>query len=151
MKAAFAAAALLLAAACSDASGLAGPAGDIRVRTDASLYGLPGSGSEAIVRFTVRNTGSGPITLLSCSGGVDTEVQRREADGWVPWSTNGACPASLDPPPVVVLAPGESAAGRVFVGRDGRYRLRTYVRVAESAQFSESAFSGEFEVRSFDL
>jgi hypothetical protein len=146
MKAALAAVALLLlAAACSDASGPAGTAG---MRTDRSIYLLSGREPAATVRFTVRNTTSGPITLLSCSGGVDTEVQRREASGWVPWDTNAGCLASLDAPPQVVLAPGESAAGQVMVTRDGRYRLHTYVRVAESVQFSESAFSPEFEVRS---
>ena len=64
MKAALAAAALLLAAACSDASG---PAGVVRVRTDASGYRLPGSGSPVSVGFTVRNTGSEPIALPNCA------------------------------------------------------------------------------------
>ena len=146
MKAALAATALLLAAACSDASG---PAGTMRMRTDRSIYVLSGGEPEATVGFTVRNTTPGPITLVACSGGVDTEAQRRDADQWVPWTTNGGCPASLDPPPQVVLAPGETAAGQVVLDKDGRYRLHTYVRVAESAQFSESAYSPEFEVRSF--
>jgi hypothetical protein len=141
---ALAAAALLLAAACSDASG---PAGAARMRTDRSVYLLSGGEPEATVRFTVQNTTPGPITLVACSGGVDTEVQRREANGWVPWTTNAGCPASLDPTPQVVLAPGETAAGQVMLDEDGRYRLHTYVRVAESAQFSESAYSPEFEVR----
>ena len=150
MKAILAAAALLLAAACSDATGpVDGPDGPLRVRIDASIYLLHGQALEATVRYTVRNTTPGPITLVSCSGGVDAEVQLLGANGWVPWSTNGACPASLDPPPQVVLAPGESAAGQVVMDRAGRFRLHVYARTAESVQFSESAFSSEFEVRSF--
>jgi hypothetical protein len=137
-------AALLLAAACSDASG---PDGAARMRTDRSVYVLSGGEPEATVRFTVRNTTPGPITLVACSGGVDTEVQRREANEWVPWTTNAGCLASLDPTPQMVLAPGETAAGQVMLDKAGRYRLHTYVRVAESAQFSESAYSPEFEVR----
>ena len=147
MKATLAAAALLLAAGCSDASGPVGPDGPARVRIDRSVYTLHGSEPEATVRYTVRNTTSGPITLVACSGGVDTEVQRRDANGWVPWTTNGACLASLDPVPEVVLDPGETGAGQVVLDDEGRYRLHIYVRVAESAQFSESAFSAEFEVR----
>lgn len=144
----FAAAALLLAAACSDAGGITGPAGVALVRINSSVYLLRAREPAATVSFTVRNTSPGPISLRHCSGGVDTEVQRLDANGWVPWSTNGACPATFDPIPDLVLAPGESAAGKVKVDREGRYRLHTYVRVGESDLFSESAFSAEFEVRS---
>ena len=143
---ALAAAALLLAAACSDASG---PDGTVQMRVDRSVYLLRGSEPAATVRYTVRNTTPGPITLVACSGGVDTEAQRRDADQWVPWTSNGACPASLDPLPKVVLAPGESAAGELILDKVGRYRLHTYFRVAESGPFSESAYSPEFEVRPF--
>jgi archaellum component FlaG (FlaF/FlaG flagellin family) len=149
MKAAFAAAALLLAAACSEASG---PAAAARVRTDASVYTLPGGGPApspgATVSFTVRNTGAFTIVLPNCGAGVATEVQRREAAGWVTF-TASVCPALAIYAPVV-LAPGEVALGHIAVDEGGRYRLRVPVAEEEGAEFSTYALSPEFEVRSLE-
>ncbi|MFL5538804.1 MAG: hypothetical protein ACJ8J0_07405 [Longimicrobiaceae bacterium] len=141
MKAPLAAAALLLAAACSDASG---PADDARVRTDASVYTIPGGGpapSEVRVGFTVRNTGSDPIALPNCGVNVAVQVERREAAAWVVVSSS-ACPTIYS---TRVLAPGEIAEGFIAVNGAGRYRLR--VPVVAGTEDSASALSPEFEVR----
>jgi archaellum component FlaG (FlaF/FlaG flagellin family) len=138
-----AAASLLLAAACSDASG---PADAARVRTDASVYTLPGGGpapSEARVGFTVRNTGSEPITLPNCGVNVATEVDRREVDAWVRVASS-ACPLIYAP---VVLAPGEVVEGFISVNGSGQYRLRVPVSPEMGKEFSEFALSPDFEVR----
>jgi archaellum component FlaG (FlaF/FlaG flagellin family) len=145
MKAALAAAALLLAAACSDASG---PADAARVRTDASVYTLPGGGpapSEAHVSFTVRNAGSEPIALPNCGVNVATEVERREAGVWVTVSSS-LCPALAVYAPMV-LAPGEVAEGFIAVNGPGQYRLRVLVAPEVGKEFSDSALSPAFEVR----
>ena len=143
MKAALAAAALFLAAACSDASG---PADAARVRTDASVYTIPGGGpapSGVRVNFTVRNTGSAPITLPNCGVNVATEVDRREAGAWVSVAAN-ACPAIFAP---VVLAPGAVAEGFISVNGAGQYRLRVPVSPEAGKEFSDFALSPDFEVR----
>jgi len=145
MKAALAAAALILAAACSDPNGLTHEA---RVRTDASVYMLPGSGpgAAATVRFTVRNTGAFTIAVPNCGAGVATEVQRRVAGGgWVTYASS-VCPALAIYAPVV-LAPGEVAEGQIAVAEGGLYRLRVPVAEEEGAEFSTHALSPDFEVR----
>ena len=148
MKAILAAAALLLAAACSNASG---PASAARVRTDASVYTLPGGGpapSEVRVGFTVRNTGSEPIAVPNCGVNVATMVDRREAGAWVLVGSS-VCPSLAIYAPVV-LAPGEVAEGHITVDKGGRYRLRVPVAEEEGAEFSTHALSPEFEVRSLE-
>jgi archaellum component FlaG (FlaF/FlaG flagellin family) len=143
MKAALAATALFLAAACSDASG---PADAAQVRTDASVYTIPGGGpapSEVRVSFTVRNTGSGQITLPNCGVNVATEVDRREADAWVRVAAS-ACPAIFAP---VVLAPGAVAEGFISLNGAGQYRLRVPVSPEQGKPFSDFALSPDFEVR----
>jgi archaellum component FlaG (FlaF/FlaG flagellin family) len=145
MKVTLAAAALLLAAACSDASG---PADDARVRTDASVYMIPGGGpapSEVRVGFTVRNTGSEPIALPNCGINVATEVERREAGVWVRVSSS-ACPTLAIYAPVV-LAPGEVAGGFIAVNGAGQYRLRVPLSPEVGKEFSDFALSPDFEVR----
>ncbi|MFL5386056.1 MAG: hypothetical protein ACJ8GN_26375 [Longimicrobiaceae bacterium] len=145
MKAIFAAAALLLAAACSDASG---PADDARVRTDASVYTLPGGGpapSEVRVGFTVRNTGSEPIAVPNCGVNVAAMVDRREAGAWVLVGSS-ACPALAIYAPVV-LAPGEVAEGFISVNGAGQYRLRVPLSPEVGKEFSDFALSPGFEVR----
>jgi len=145
MKTIFAAAALLLAAACSDASG---PADDARVRTDASVYTIPGGGpapSEVKVGFTVRNTGSEPIALPNGGVNVATMVDRREAGAWV-LAGSSVCPALAIYAPVV-LAPGAEAEGFIPVSGPGQYRLRVPVAPEVGKEFSDFAFSPDFEVR----
>jgi archaellum component FlaG (FlaF/FlaG flagellin family) len=143
MKAALAAAALLFAAACSDASG---PADAAQVRTDASVYTIPGGGpapSKVRVGFTVRNTGSEPITLPNCGVNVATEVERREAGAWVR-AASSACPAIFAP---VVLAPGAVTEGFIPVNGAGQYRLRVPVAPEAGKELSNFALSPDFEVR----
>jgi len=145
MKAAFAAAALLLAAACSDPNG---PADDAAVQTDASVYTLPGGGpvpSEVRVGFTVRNTGSEPITLPNCGVNVATMVDRREAGAWV-LAGSSACPSLAIYAPVV-LAPGAVAEGFISVNGAGEYRLRVPVAPEVGKDYSSFAISPGFQVR----
>ncbi|MFL5538805.1 MAG: hypothetical protein ACJ8J0_07410 [Longimicrobiaceae bacterium] len=143
MKAALAAAALLLAAACSDASG---PAGVVRVRTDASGYRLPGSGSPVSVGFTVRNTGSEPIAVSGCGGGsVAASIDRREAGGWVEVFSCDYLPALAIYASPRVLAPGEVVEGTTSVGGAGRYRIRVRVAQGEGAELPD-AVSPDFVV-----
>ncbi|MFL5386057.1 MAG: hypothetical protein ACJ8GN_26380 [Longimicrobiaceae bacterium] len=144
MKAIFAAAALLLAAACSDAGGPAGPAGAIRVRTDASGYRLPGNGSQ-VVRFTVRNTGSEPIVVGSCGGATVAGIlDRREAGEWVEEYSCAYLPIYALPH---VLAPGEVIDGETSVLATGRYRIRVPVSVGqEEGAESLDALSPDFIV-----
>jgi hypothetical protein len=116
------------------------------VRTDASVYTIPGGGpapSEVRVSFTVRNTGSGQITLPNCGVNVATEVDRREADAWVRVAAS-ACPAIFAP---VVLAPGAVAEGFISVNGAGQYRLRVPVSPEQGKAFSDFALSPDFEVR----
>jgi hypothetical protein len=144
MKAAFAAAALFLAAACSEASGIAH---DARVRTDASVYTLPGSpGPATTVKFTVRNTGSFSIAIANCGQGVAAELQRRDANG--AWVTAALmeCPSLAIYAPIV-LDPGEVAEGEMKVSESGLYRLRVQVAEEEGAEFSATAVSPDFVVR----
>jgi len=149
MKATLALAALLLAAACSDAGGLTGPAGSARVRIDRSVYMLRGRGSETVVSFTVRNTSPFPLALPGCFGRVAALVERREANGWVPRFSTNPCPPVYPGPPPVVLAPGESAADQVVMEEGGHYRLLLYIRGAEDPEFAYDAVSPEFEVVSW--
>jgi hypothetical protein len=137
MKAALAAAALLLAAACSDAGG---PDGAIRVRTDASGYQLPGSGSPVVVGFTVRNTGSEPISVGDCGTSVAAIPDRREAGAWVQQGSCVNLPVYFPPR---VLAPGEVAEGEVSVFAAGRYRIRVPMAQGE---LSADAVSPDFIV-----
>jgi len=148
MKAAFAAAALLLAAACSDPSGPVGPAGSARVQIDRSVYLLLGEPA-AIVSFTVRNTSPWPLALPGCSGRVSASIERLEASEWVPRFATNPCPPVYPGLPPVVLAPGESAADHVVVEEGGRYRLVLYLRGAEDPEFAYDAVSPEFEVVSW--
>ena len=141
----FAAVTLLLAAACSDGSGTARA---LRVRTDASLYSLPGGGpipSEVTVNFTVRNTGSEPVAVPNCGINVATIVERREAGSWVQVSSS-ACPALAIYAPVV-LAPGDVAEGFIAVNGAGEYRLRVPVSPEVGQEYSDFATSPDFEVR----
>jgi len=141
----FAAVALLLAAACSEGSGTASA---LRVRTDASAYGLPGGGpaaSEVTVHFTVRNTGSEPIAVPNCGINVATMVERREGGSWVQVSSS-VCPAFAIYAPVV-LAPGDVAEGFIAVNGAGEYRLRVPVSPEVGQEFSDFATSPDFVVR----
>jgi hypothetical protein len=134
------AAALFLAAACSDASG---PAGAIRVRTDATGYRLPGDGSGVSVGFTVSNTGSEPVVVASCGGSsVDAIIDRREGGAWVELASCGNLPIYALPR---VLAPGEVVDWETSVGETGRYRLRVLVSMGEGAEVSD-AVSPDFIV-----
>ena len=145
MKAALSVALALLLAACSDASG---PADAARVRTDASVYTIPGGGpapSEARVGFTVRNTGSETVALPNCGVGVLGELQRREGGEWVTVGS-AVCPAFAIYAPVV-LAPGEVVEGFIPVNGAGQYRLRVPVAPELGKEFSNFAFSPDFEVR----
>ena len=137
MKAILAAAALLLAAACSDASG---PDGAVRVRTNASVYHLPGGGSSPVsVHFTVRNTGSEPIAIPDCGASVGAILERYESGAWVQMMSCLNLPVNFPPR---VLAPGEVAQGEESVFEPGRYRLR--VQVAEEGAELTYAVSPDF-------
>jgi archaellum component FlaG (FlaF/FlaG flagellin family) len=145
MKAALSVAVALLLAACSDTNG---PADEARVRTDASVYTLPASGpvpTEVRVNFTVRNTGSEPITIPNCGVNVSTMVDRREAGEWV-MVASSVCPALAIYAPVT-LAPGEVAEGFIGVNGAGEYRLRVPVAPEVGQEFSDFAVSPAFEVR----
>jgi len=138
MKAILAAAALVLAAACSDPSG---PAGPVQVRTDASIYHLPGSESSVVVGFTVRNTGSEPISVGDCgAASVAAIPDRREGSAWVQQFSCVNLPVYFPPR---VLAPGEVAEGEVSVFGAGRYRIRVPMAQGE---LSAEAVSPDFIV-----
>ncbi|SOD04104.1 hypothetical protein SAMN05216486_1247 [bacterium JGI 053] len=132
MRAVLSAAAALLLAACSDASG---PASGLRVETSKSVYPLPGTPT-VTVPYSVRNTGSTPVGLANCGDGVAAELQRRSGGTWVT-AAPIECPAFAVYAPIV-LAPGEAAFGETEVTVAGEYRIRVAVVEAEGSPYAAS-------------
>ncbi|HVG44742.1 MAG TPA: hypothetical protein VM890_08425 [Longimicrobium sp.] len=145
MKAALSVALALLLAACSESTG---PGGDLRVETDKSAYSLPGGPGvpSALVKYTVRNTGSETVALPNCGEAISGELQRREGGEWVTVGGSGVCPAFAIYAPVV-LAPGEEASGQTAVGVAGQYRILVRVADEVGAEFASQALSPDFTVR----
>jgi hypothetical protein len=143
MRRALFAAALALLAACTSAT-TPGSA-DVRVRTDQAVYALPAGGAQPVmVPFTVQNTTDDPVHVAACGTAATAVLDHREGGRWATVNS-GFCVANLDVGPVT-LAPGETLAGVVSVGRvSGTYRIR--VPLGEAATDIEFAVSPSFEVR----
>jgi hypothetical protein len=143
MKAVLFAAAALLLSACSESTG---PRADLRIETSKAVYTLPGPGDpDALVQYSVRNTGSGSLALPQCNA-VIGELQRKEGNDWVTVAS-GPCPAVLAIYAPLVLEPGEAAFGEASVGVAGRYRIRVDAAEEVGKEFTASATSPEFVVR----
>jgi|GEM_PF-4935490 len=148
MKAALSAALVLLLAACSESTG---PAGNLRVQTDRSVYSLPGGpGIPSVpVEFTVKNTSSFPVVLPNCGAGVLPELQRRQGGIWVDVGYQ-ACPSFAVYAPLV-LAPGETASGQTTLAEPGVYRIRVAAAQEEGGDFSSYSISPIFEAHGLEL
>jgi hypothetical protein len=143
MKAVLFAAAALLLSACSESTA---PRADLRIETSKAVYTLPGPGNpDALVQYSVRNTGSGSLALPQC-GTVIGELQRREGNDWVTVAA-GPCAMNLAIYAPLVLEPGEAAFSETYVAVAGRYRFRVYAAEEVGQEFTASATSPEFVVR----